>query len=609
MKKSSEPLLLKDHYPSVLREWHPSKNPGLDPETITSSSNRKVYWLGPCGHEWDAVVANRTRIGAGCPFCANQRVLRGFNDLLSQRPDLAGDWSAEENGLAADEVLAGGNREYVWACQLGHHYKCSTYQRVRGSGCDVCSDRRLLTGFNDLATRHPLLATEWNENLNKRPASDILPNSTAEAHWTCPLGHEFKQSPSKRVGKRGASCPYCSSQKLLSGFNDLATVRPGLALMWDFERNLETPEQVFAYANTEYDWRCDEDHTWTSKPSSMKGACPFCCNQKVWSGFNDLQTLRPELAAEWDAAANNEEASQVSACGRQKVHWVCSRGHKWIAAKYSRCAGGGCPFCSNKSAVPAPGKDLGSMFPELLQEWDYELNSKRPDEVFPSSGEAVHWRCSLGHAFTVSPNSRAKKGGASTGCPTCFGRIILAGFNDLASQSPRLAMEWHVERNAPVRATEVGAKAKGSYWWKCTQGHEWFAAIYSRDAGNGCPQCAQFGFKPSSPALLYFIENPMLNARKIGITNTSNRGSRVSRFQFKGWNVIHTVEHTSGSLIRELERLTLQKWIRRELGLPVQLTKGDMGGIGGETETFPSFGPSNSEVIERIDALFCRLSR
>jgi hypothetical protein len=170
-------------------------------------------------------------------------------------------------------------------------------------------------------------------------------------------------------------------------------------------------------------------------------------------------------------------------------------------------------------------------------------------------------------------------------------------------------MEWHVERNAPVRATEVGAKAKGSYWWKCTQGHEWFAAIYSRDAGNGCPQCAQFGFKPSSPALLYFIENPMLNARKIGITNTSNRGSRVSRFQFKGWNVIHTVEHTSGSLIRELERLTLQKWIRRELGLPVQLTKGDMGGIGGETETFPSFGPSNSEVIERIDALFCRLSR
>lgn len=609
MNPKTAPLLLKDFSSILFREWHPSKNPNLNPETVTASSNRKVFWLGKCGHEWEAVVASRTRIGSGCPFCANQKVLRGFNDLLTQRPDLAKEWSIADNALRPDEVLAGGNTKYVWACNYGHRYQSSVYQRIQGSSCDVCSGKRLLAGFNDLETRFPHIASEWNENLNKKPAKDVLPSSTVQAHWTCPIGHEYEQSPSKRVGKRGASCPYCSSQSLLSGFNDLATVRPELALMWDFKSNLETPERVFAYAKKEYVWRCDEDHTWTSKPSSMKGSCPFCCNQKVWPGFNDLQTLRPELAEEWDSAANHEEASQVSACGRQKAHWVCARGHKWVSAKYSRCAGSGCPYCSNKSSLPAPGHDLGSLFPELLKEWDYGRNTRSPHEVFPSSAESIHWRCSLGHAYTVSPNSRVKRDGSRTGCPTCSGRTILSGFNDLASQSPRLAMEWHVEKNAPIRATEVGAKAKGSYWWRCAEGHEWIAAIYSRDAGNGCPQCAQFGFKPSSPALLYFIENPALSARKIGITNSSNRGSRVSRFEFKGWRVVHTVEHQSGSLIRELERLTLQKWIRMELGLPVKLAKSDMGGIGGETETFSFSGPSNTEVIEKIDSLFSQLCR
>jgi len=334
----------------------------------------------------------------------------------------------------------------------------------------------------------------------------------------------------------------------------------------------------------------------------MKGSCPYCLNQKVWPGFNDLATLRPELAAEWDVEANDLPASQVSACGKHKAHWQCAEGHKWVAAKYSRCAGRGCPFCSNKSEYPAPGSDLESLFPEIAAEWDHNKNRLLPNQVFPSSGKSFHWICNLGHEFLSSPNNRLKSDGRVIGCPTCSGRSVLAGFNDLASRFPHIAKEWHLEKNYPLLPSQVTSRAKASYWWMCSEGHEWVAAVYSRSNGNGCAQCAHFGFKPQESAVLYFIQNVELGARKIGITNMMNRSSRISRFEHHGWEVIHTVQHSSGSVIRELETRVLRTWIRDELQLPSYLRKKDMKGIGGETETFSTDGPSNSSITQRINS-------
>jgi hypothetical protein len=134
------------------------------------------------------------------------------------------------------------------------------------------------------------------------------------------------------------------------------------------------------------------------------------------------------------------------------------------------------------------------------------------------------------------------------------------------------------------------------------------AAVYSRANGNGCAQCAQFGFKPHEPAVLYFIQNTQLGARKIGITNLMNTSSRISRFEHHGWEVIHTAQHSSGSVIRELERRILRSWIRDELQMPAHLGKRDMRGIGGETETFGMDGPSNELVVQQIQLSLRALS-
>ena len=47
-------------YPELAKEWHPTKNGELTPYDVTHGSNKKVWWLGKCGHEWEQIVKSRT---------------------------------------------------------------------------------------------------------------------------------------------------------------------------------------------------------------------------------------------------------------------------------------------------------------------------------------------------------------------------------------------------------------------------------------------------------------------------------------------------------------------------------------------------------------------
>lgn len=61
--------------PPLAAQWHPTKNVDLTPNQVLPKSNMKVWWRGPCGHEWEAKVANRSN-GSGCDRkCPESRVL------------------------------------------------------------------------------------------------------------------------------------------------------------------------------------------------------------------------------------------------------------------------------------------------------------------------------------------------------------------------------------------------------------------------------------------------------------------------------------------------------------------------------------------------------
>ncbi len=70
---------LETRFPNVAAEWS-ERNAPLLPSQVLAFTNRKVWWKGKCGHEWNALVSDRSS-GHGCPYCRDHKLLIGFNDF------------------------------------------------------------------------------------------------------------------------------------------------------------------------------------------------------------------------------------------------------------------------------------------------------------------------------------------------------------------------------------------------------------------------------------------------------------------------------------------------------------------------------------------------
>lgn len=130
---------LKSLCPDLAKEWHPTKNGDLTPNDITKSSNKKVWWLGECGHEWDARVSSR-HSGTDCPYCANQNILKNFNDMWTTDPDLASLLANPEDGFI---YTKGSKKKVDWKCpNCGDVIKNKVIIDIREQGlsCPSCSD-------------------------------------------------------------------------------------------------------------------------------------------------------------------------------------------------------------------------------------------------------------------------------------------------------------------------------------------------------------------------------------------------------------------------------------------------------------------------------------
>ena len=174
-------------FPDLLSEWDTEKNSPLLPTQVMPGAHRKVWWRCPKGHSWQASVASRVTSNAGCPFCAGQKVLPGFNDLASLHPQLAEQWDWKKNGaLTPEAVSAYSNRRVWWLCDKGHSFCAVIAHRVnRESDCPYCTNRKVLPGFNDLETKEPVIASQWHPTFNGCfTPQQVTPGSSRKAIQT-----------------------------------------------------------------------------------------------------------------------------------------------------------------------------------------------------------------------------------------------------------------------------------------------------------------------------------------------------------------------------------------------------------------------------------------
>ena len=345
---------LATRYPEIAAQWHPTRNGGITPNQVIPGEPKKRWWRCSLGHEWEAATNNRTRRGSGCPVCANRKLLPGFNDLATQRPDVAAQWHPSRNGsVTPDQVIPGEVAKRWWRCSLGHEWEVATRYRTgpSGSGCPACVASRASQDGNDLATRYPGIAAQWHPTRNGSVTPDLVPaGEVAKRWWRCALDHEWEAATKGRTGQ-DKGCPTCANRKLLPGFNDLATRYPDVAAQWHPTRNGSvTPDQVFPGEVSKRWWQCSLGHEWEVAPNARTASasgCPYCTGRRALSGFNDLATRHPDVAAQWHPTRNGDiTPDQVIPGEVAKRWWQCALGHEWqTATRFRTSAGSGCPVC------------------------------------------------------------------------------------------------------------------------------------------------------------------------------------------------------------------------------------------------------------------------
>lgn len=511
--------LLKD-FPEILKEWDCDANPDvLVPDYLFARSNKKYYWKCPNGHpSYLCSADHRTNRNHGCPVCSNHQIIAGINDFESQHPELMSEWNWDENnknGTIPSKLGPVSSSIASWKCnKCGNVWNASISNRVRmHSGCPYCANQKAVPGLNDLASQKPELLKEWDYQKNTITPDSIVASSSKKAWWICSKGHSWQASPRNR-DRNG--CPYCSNHKVLIGFNDFATTCPDAAKEWDYDKNEgKLPTQYTKGSETRAWFKCSHGHSWKVRIAERgKGhKCPYCSNQKVLVGFNDVFSANPNFKKEWDFEKNASVSPySITSGSNKRVWWLCAKcGCSWKASIGSRARGTGCPVCGAKKTTlnrlknNATKNGLFMLYPNLANEWDYMKNIDIDLSLISfASNRFAWWRCSKGHSFRTRISSRTLK---NVGCPYCANQILLPGQTDLESQNPLLAKEWDYEKNYPLKPNEVFSHTNKSYWWKCPVcGHSWKARINNRANGRGCPNCSKAGTSFIEQSIYYYVK-------------------------------------------------------------------------------------------------------
>ena len=362
-----------------------------------------------------------------------------YGSLADEAPEIAAEWHPTMNGeLQPEDVSARSNRVAVWFCDEAddHIWTAPIANRTRQPKCPFCVGRRVAPS-NSLLTKKPELAQEWHAALNgDLTAAMVTVSSERKVWWQCQSdpSHEWEASVASRSRIKGANCPYCTG-KAVTEKSSLASKCPEVLEIWDYEKNSKlTPQTVSPYSN-------------------------------------------------------------------RRAHFRCPRGHRFhcliftVTSTFVRHGRWPCDICSNKRTTHE--NCLATIYPHLLEEWDYAANEKRgltPENITGGAKVNADWVCNRDsrHRWSADISSRAK---ANATCPYCINQKTNAS-NCLAATHPMLAAEFDIGANAPLTPKDITAGYAGKVAWKCqhNEEHQWIAPPINRRGtpqrpGTQCPHC------------------------------------------------------------------------------------------------------------------------
>lgn len=470
-----------------LDEWDSEKNGNLTPDNTSYGSTKKIWWKCNKGHEWQVPVNTRTSFNTGCPYCSGRYAIPGVNDLATTSPELAAEWNYEKNSIKPPEIMGRSGKKVWWRCPLGHEYEAIVYDRVNGNGCPFCAGKRVLEGFNDLATKCPDIVLEWNYDKNNLKPTEVTPRTHKKAWWICKkCGFSWQATIASRTGKKSVGCPQCAIEKHLVNHQ-----------------------------------------------------------KAVLEHRESLQETNKDILSEWDYSKNKIEPTKITPGSDKKTWWICPKGHSYCQRVSHRVKGIGCPICAREQSSSFPEQAvlyyIKKHFPDTINGDRHQIHPYELDIYIPSKRTAIEYDGMPWHKNTdkdLKKNLLCKNANIDlirirdSKCPPLegdaqyifeygdyakFGRIIedillhlglvvkvniekdtpdiLAAYlfksqqNSIAQKHPELLQEWNYERNGSLDPQTLSYGSSRKVWWKCSKGHEWQAQVSNRRI-TGCPYCA-----------------------------------------------------------------------------------------------------------------------
>ena len=489
----------------LMKEWDWDKNNelGLFPQKLLAGSNKKVWWLCKNKHNWQAKIVDRTQSHTSCPYCANKKIAVGFNDLATTHPQLVKEWHYYKNGdLLPIMVTKGSSKKVWWICNKNHEWYASIASRAAGRGCPICSNSRVLVGFNDLATTHPIIAKEWNfeKNRDLTPTS-VLAGSSKKVWWICQQGHEWQTTISHRT-ERGHNCPFCSRRKAIPGQTDLATLNPKLAKEWHPTKNGDlTPQQVTVRSGKKIWWQCSNGHEWQATPHDRdtdNTNCPYC-NARRQTSFPEqailfyVKKFFPDAINKYkDIFPSSMELDIYIPSKHVGIEYDGANWHKTVeehereVKKYDICKKHGILLFRVKENTETTWKDVADQIYYVKKNRNYnELNRV----IF----NLLNLIYNYGLVLSRDPFYMFKNAKVDVVQDRVEIQKYLTEISDsLAIKRPDLVKEWNFQKNGHLKPEMFSLHSNESVWWKCLQcGYEWKSQINQRtkEHGSGCAKC------------------------------------------------------------------------------------------------------------------------
>ncbi len=271
-------------------------------------------------------------------------------DISLLREDLQGQWHEKLNRHLGNVLIKPYSKCKVWwscdQCPEGfqHIWEAFVHNRSQRTGCPFCSGSAICQ-HNTLARKAPEAALFWDAKKNHPLSPDqVTVSSNMRAHWKCKdCLHKWQAMVcSKTRGKTG--CPKCANAHYGREADGTRQKHPTFAIakhvlleQWDHDRNRDngnSPDNTTLQSHKLIWWHCQECpkgkvHSWQASPYNRTSrinatGCPCCAGKKLCQ-CNSLETVCPDVAADFDIKRNGVSPAEVTSATGTEYSWLSDR--------------------------------------------------------------------------------------------------------------------------------------------------------------------------------------------------------------------------------------------------------------------------------------------